>query len=299
MGDEKLLSTWADVLEGRARWAVERGDCRELLATLPDACLDSAVTDPPYGLGTREPTVDEIVAYLRGERLDTGGDFMGRRCHASADGTEEVDAYNCIDGCPVRALDEQSAAGGMHGAGHATDGAHIKNVDPIGYGGGITGHSFRLGDSGGASRFLYCAKPSTAERELGCEHLPRRAAAALTDSNEGPARLNSPRTGAGRTSTGRANHHPTVKSIDLMRWLCRLVTPPGGIILDPFAGSGTTGCAAALEHLRFIGCDLDLDDEGNEAGYVAIARARIAYWAASGEARQQPLFAAAPGWRAP
>ena len=77
-------------------------------------------------------------------------------------------------------------------------------------------------------------------------------------------------TGSGneRTTT-RANHHPTVKPTDLMRYLCRLVTPPGGIVLDPFTGSGSTGKAAVLEGFRFVGCELSPE-------YAAIARARIA-----------------------
>jgi site-specific DNA-methyltransferase (adenine-specific) len=67
----------------------------------------------------------------------------------------------------------------------------------------------------------------------------------------------------------RANHHPTVKPTELMRYLCRLVTPPGGVVLDPFTGSGSTGKAAVLEGFRFIGIE-------REAEYVEIARARIA-----------------------
>ena len=66
----------------------------------------------------------------------------------------------------------------------------------------------------------------------------------------------------------RANHHPTVKPTDLMRYLCRLITPPGGTILDPFTGSGSTGKAATLEGFNFIGIELDPD-------YIAIAEARI------------------------
>jgi DNA modification methylase len=66
--------------------------------------------------------------------------------------------------------------------------------------------------------------------------------------------------------------HPTQKPIALMRWLVRLVTPPGGTVLDPFIGSGSTGCAAALEGMHVIGIEEDGD-------YVAIAEKRIAYWA--------------------
>ncbi len=61
-----------------------------------------------------------------------------------------------------------------------------------------------------------------------------------------------------------------------MRWLVRLVTPPGGLVLDPFCGSGTTGCAAALEGFRFVGIE-------REAEYAAIARQRIAWWSEHGD----------------
>ena len=78
-------------------------------------------------------------------------------------------------------------------------------------------------------------------------------------------------TGSGneRTTT-RANHHPTVKPTDLMRYLVRMVTPPGGLVLDPFTGSGSTGRAAMLEGMRFIGCELSPE-------YAEIARARIRF----------------------
>jgi DNA modification methylase len=88
-------------------------------------------------------------------------------------------------------------------------------------------------DAGEWSRYFYCAKASTAERNAGCN-----------------------------------NNHPTVKPISLMRYLCRLVTPPGGLILDPFCGSGSTGVAAIQEGFRFVGIELDSD-------YCRIARARL------------------------
>jgi hypothetical protein len=123
----------------------------------------------------------------------------------------------------------------------------------------------------GTSRFFYCAKTSASEREAGLDHLPKKSAGELTDRNDGTDGLKSPRAGAGRTSDGRANVHPTVKPISLMRYLCKLITPPGGIVIDPFAGSGTTGCAAALEDFNFIGFE-------KEAEYAKIAEARIAHW---------------------
>jgi site-specific DNA-methyltransferase (adenine-specific) len=125
----------------------------------------------------------------------------------------------------------------------------------------------RLGD---ASRFFYCAKASRADREEGCELLPTRSGAEATDRQEGTAGLNSPRAGASRTAEAVRNHHPTVKPTELMRYLIRLITPPGGTVLDPFMGSGSTGKAAMLEGATFRGCDLD-------PAYLTIAEARILF----------------------
>lgn len=124
-------------------------------------------------------------------------------------------------------------------------------------------------DSGSASRFFYCAKASRADREEGCERLPTRSGAEAVDREEGSAGTQSPRAGAGRTAGTVRNHHPTVKNVELMRYLCRLITPPGGLVLDPFTGSGSTGKGAVLEGFRFVGIERDPD-------YLAIAAARIA-----------------------
>ncbi len=120
---------------------------------------------------------------------------------------------------------------------------------------------------GASARFFYCAKASKADRDEGCDKLQERSAGECVDRVEGSAGMESPRAGAGRTS-GSRNHHPTVKPTDLMRYLCRLVTPPSGIVLDPFMGSGSTGKAAMLEGFAFVGIE-------REAEYVEIAKARI------------------------
>lgn len=153
--------------------------------------------------------------------------------------------------------------------------------------GGEVGFKMRPGarrlDKGGPSRFFYCAKASRSEREAGCEGLPTRSGAEAVDRQEDTAGLRSPRAGAGRTATQVRNFHPTVKPIELMRWLCRLVTPAGGLILDPFSGSGTTGCAAALENFRFVGLDIDPE-------YLKIAQARIQHHGQPTEPRQLSLL---------
>lgn len=132
---------------------------------------------------------------------------------------------------------------------------------------------FPVFDYGDEDRFFYAPKASREEREAGCEHLPGRTGAEAVDREEGSAGQQNPRAGAGRTAATVKNHHPTVKPVSLMRWLCRLITPPGGLVLDPFAGSGTTGIAAVSEGFDFVGVELDPD-------HHAIAMARIEHAAA-------------------
>ena len=94
------------------------------------------------------------------------------------------------------------------------------------------------------SRFFYAAKASRAEREAGLDQLPRSTVADLLRQ---------------RRRTASANLHPTVKPIALMRWLVRLVVPAGGVVLDPFTGSGSTGIAAVLEGRQFLGVERETD----------------------------------------
>lgn len=110
-------------------------------------------------------------------------------------------------------------------------------------------------DTGSAARFFYCAKPSRKERNLGLE-------------DPGPQFQHGVTLRKIENTETKGNTHPTVKPLALMRWLLRMVTPPGGTVLDMFVGSGTTGMAAVLEGFDFIGGD-------NEANYIAIAKARI------------------------
>jgi DNA modification methylase len=108
------------------------------------------------------------------------------------------------------------------------------------------------------SRLFFCAKATRQEREVGCERLPRRSVALYTGKRRSPRLVR--------------NLHPTVKPIEMMRWLVKLVTPPGGLVLDPFTGSGSTGAAAVLEGRQFLGIERDGE-------YVDIACARLTHWA--------------------
>jgi site-specific DNA-methyltransferase (adenine-specific) len=193
----------------------------------------------------------------------------------------------CESGCPVRVMDEQSG----------------ESRTPETVTRGISGRVERLvlpsgqreadvpsyGDTGGASRFLpifrwepsefdflYCAKPSSSERDQGCDALPaatpdeltgRKAGSAglVMQHTDGSAKAN-PYAGTSGASP-RRNVHPTVKPVALMGWLARLLTPPSGLVLDPFAGSGTTILGAMREGFDVVAFELD-------PVYAATARAR-------------------------
>lgn len=119
------------------------------------------------------------------------------------------------------------------------------------------------GSSGGASRFFYVAKASKRERNAGMEGIPEREKKTLGDSvNPSEGRT------ASKSGAPAANHHPTVKPVKLMEYLIRLVTPPGGTVLDPFMGSGSTCVAAVKLGHKFIGIEMNKE-------YLDIAERRI------------------------
>jgi len=148
----------------------------------------------------------------------------------------------CLDGCPVQGIDQQSGE-------EVSKFFPVLNWDP---------------EYDGA--FFYQKKVSRSEREAGCESLEAKTP---TGAEIGVG-LKSPRAGAGRTQDTLHNNHPTVKPWRLMEWCIRLVTPPGGIVLDPFMGSGSTGIAAVHARAQFIGIE-------REPEYIQIAAARIAH----------------------
>jgi len=153
---------------------------------------------------------------------------------------------DCAPGCPCAAMDAQS-----DGASRFFKQLPINADDLV--------------------PFFYGAKASRSEREAGCEGLPSRIPPAVECQVDfDKSGLQSPRAGTGRTAGAVRNSHPTVKPIAVMRHLVRLVTPPGGLVLDPFTGSGTTGIACVREGVSFLGIE-------REEEYHAIATARTAH----------------------
>jgi DNA modification methylase len=201
-----------------------------------------------------------------------------RERYNDPDGMETVDAWECSDDCPVRILGEQS---GVRKTGDV--GLYVRKGGNKVYGLGLAGEgqtntALHKGDTGTAARYFaqfspspdelevpyfYAPKASRAERNRGCEGLPEKQTLIGAERHK----VN-PMTGKPVVDIPRTNTHPTVKSLSLMKYLCRLVGVPGGVILDPFMGSGSTGVAALQEGFNFIGIEQD-------ASYVEIARARI------------------------
>jgi site-specific DNA-methyltransferase (adenine-specific) len=193
--------------------------------------------------------------------------------YGDAEGFEGVEVWECAPGCAIAELDEQSGESksrasmrgvGLTGAAEKVYGRGDPDFDTF------RGHS----DAGGASRFFYCAKASKAEREAGLENLEASGVSGGQLGQKGETRMGrTAQEGANaRKGTPRRNTHPTVKPLALMRWLVRLVTPPGGVVLDPFTGSGSTIAAAALEGFRAVGIE-------KQPEFAAIARARAAHHA--------------------
>jgi DNA modification methylase len=171
-----------------------------------------------------------------------------------------------LDEESARLLDEQTG--------------ELSSGDPAGIKSGGQGNAFGefnggipvtgFGDSGGASRFFYCAKTSREERDAGITSEPTRRSDGRSADSNNPRLRTSP----------RGNSHPTVKPLSLMRYLCRLTRPPkGGVVLDMFAGSGTTLIAADLEDRKSIGIEMTPE-------YIEIIKQRVTHW--HGQKKQAP-----------
>jgi hypothetical protein len=191
--------------------------------------------------------------------------------YADENGEETIEDWHCVENCPIRIMDEQSGISkSFGGSGEKSKGTLGVNGKYGKYSLDIHGsNSGGLGDTGGASRFFYCAKASKSERNKGLEGFEEKFQA---NANHRPNHLEKAKIGDSGKPHGRftpeTNFHPTVKPVKLMQYLVRLITPSNGKVLDPFCGSGTTGIACKLEGFEFVGLEQD-------AEYSKIAQSRI------------------------
>ena len=130
------------------------------------------------------------------------------------------------------------------------------------------GYGVGYGDTGSAARFFYCAKTSKRDRDEGLDGVEEKQMGFSNGAQIHGEGYDKAQTIGLNRVISRKNNHPTVKPTDLMRYLCRLVTQPGGVVLDPFMGSGSTGKAAKREGFSFIGIERD-------EAYFEIAKRRI------------------------
>jgi len=179
-----------------------------------------------------------------------------------AEGNETIEDWDCHEDCPIKILDEQSGVS-------KSTGGRIGNKNGaysgIGANGFTTNHEkgdAGFGDKGGASRFFYVAKASKSERNKGLENFEVKRMEGRDEGQDERSVAYKAR------PTPTANIHPTVKPIKLMQYLVKMITPPNGIVLDPFCGSGTTGVACKLDGFQFVGLEQDPE-------YCKIAQARI------------------------
>lgn len=320
-------------------WRLLEGDVLEQLRAMPDASVDSIVTDPPYGIDfdgqgwdgadirrrARQPGQPKVSNGEAFERFTTAWATECLRVlkpggHLAAFGAARM-VHRLVAGVEDAGFDVRDQLLWVYGSGlpkspklpggrgtalkpgyepillarrppegtvtatiarHGTGGLNIEasKVPEYESGGGtvwrwpanlLVSHHEDCGEACDGdcpralidqaqperppSRLFYCPKPSSSEREAGCSALPEQAFQIFGKGGTRP----------------RRNVHPTVKPIELMRWLVRLITPVDGLVLDPFTGSGSTGGAALMEGRRFVGIE-------REPAYVTIAKARIEHW---------------------
>lgn len=207
------------------------------------------------------------------ETHQTAGQALGRwPPNLLLSHTEDCTETECVEGCAIREMDRQSGPKKASFVRNRTEGARPFNNNgaPTGY---VSEKVAVEETDGGASRFFpvfkYQAKPSRKEREAGCDNLDTKSMGMSNGAQlHGEGYDKGQDIGLNRVVQVK-NNHPTVKPIALMEWLVTLVTPPNGVVLDPFMGSGTTGIAAVQKGFSFIGIE-------REAEYLEIARARLA-----------------------
>lgn len=238
-----------------------------------DACRIEAEPMPPNtGKGAMlRRTVDEVREARPPAQPHELGRWPANLIH---DGSEEVlAAFPQAAGQqgPISSTAPSAKTSNVYGAMRREGEASAESDNQ-----GAVGFKMKPGarriDTGSAARFFYCAKADRSDRNAGLEGMPEHRVKAYEGGEIASGKT--PDAPGGRRTA--ANNHPTVKPTDLMRYLCRLVTPAGGVVLDPFMGSGSTLKAAELEGFSAIGIELSPD-------YIAIARRRIA--------ADAPLFA--------
>lgn len=229
-----------------SRIGIETGTGRfpaNLIFTHGEDCVEVGVVEESYAINKTE----EWTGFGQKERPD----------YESTEQKVSTVLYECVDGCPVKELDEQSGIrpGGTYPAkrGQAVNTSFASGQE-------TEGGQRQMGDTGGASRFFYVAKANKKDRNEGLDELPIKRPDTRTSTGMGSFEE--------KGVQPQRNFHPTVKPTALMEYLVALVCPTGGVVLDPFTGSGSTGKAAIRKDIKFIG--VEMTDE-----YLPIIKGRL------------------------
>jgi site-specific DNA-methyltransferase (adenine-specific) len=221
-----------------------------LIFTHAEDCVEVGVVEESYAINKTE----EWTGFGQKERPD----------YESSEQKVSTVLYECVDGCPVKELDEQSGnrPGGTFPAkrGQAVNTSFASGQE-------TPGGQRQMGDSGGASRFFYVAKANKKDRNEGLDGLMEKGKVYNGTSEDSAGKA--PGSVEDKFSTKpQTNFHPTVKPTSLMEYLVALVCPVGGVVLDPFTGSGSTGKAAIRKGMKFVG--IEMTDE-----YLPIIKGRL------------------------
>ena len=269
-----------------------KGDCLEQLHRINDNSIDSIVTDPPYGLSFmgkkwdyNVPSVEVWKECLR--VLKPGGHLLSfsssRTYHRLVVNVEDagfeirdqmmwIKPKGIPKGGSLKPSHEPIVLArkpfkGTRKDNVSTYGTGALNIDAVKED-RYPSNVLHSGLDEFWSSYFYCATPSTKERNEGCDALPdvdwKWQGLSGSVAKDGVSNKNGQGTVRGKSK----NHHPTVKPIKLMSYLINLITPPDGVVLDPFMGSGSTGVASIKEGHWFIGCEMDED-------YLQIAEHRL------------------------
>lgn len=284
-----------------------------LLLTHTPSCIQVG-TKRVRGTAPRgEPSAWQPKAVQNGTTYSLPNNASGGSLYTDEDGMETVTAWECPDFCPVRVLDAQGGlrksgggikakAGSSIGFLRGEDAYHFKHDNPTIHEpteGFVSRYFQQLPALDDIPPYIYAGKASRRDRNEGLEDLPEKQGTHTVYLNNrrcrncdkqqigrSPCQCPSPDWEIIPRSNNAQNTHPTVKSQPLMRYLTRMICPPNGIVLDCFAGSGSTLVAAIHEGFHFIGIE-------KEEEYVEIARKRIQH-AISASGTQQPNMPLAP-----
>lgn len=271
-GGERLIHTTTKGTSEYEGWGTALKPANEPICVARKPLSEKTIADNVLRWGTgginidgcRIATDDNLVRDNKTTPFSTTAGWNSNNCVGMLSGSTEgrFPANIIFDEDASELLDEQSGITKSTKRNNPSTKKEGSLFSDVGF--TITGDG-EYSDKGGASRFFYVAKVSKKERNLGLDSFEDKNETTPNSYKDG-IRINN--RGEVREKSVTKNTHPTLKPINLMTYLCRLVTPVGGIVLDPFMGSGSTGISAMIEGFDFIG--MEMDEE-----YFKIAEARI------------------------